>query len=45
MRLLPLNLFSEWSNLPLFFISIAVQMHQQDEEKFNNLILNYVRTN
>jgi tetraacyldisaccharide 4'-kinase len=45
MRLLPLNLSLEWSNLPLFFISIAVQMHQQDEENFNQLILNYVRTN
>ena len=45
MRLLPLNLSAEWSNLPLFFISIAVQMHQQDEENFNQLILNYVRTN
>jgi tetraacyldisaccharide 4'-kinase len=45
MRLLHLNLSSEWSNLPLFFISIAVQMHQQDEENFNQLILNYVRTN
>lgn len=45
MRLLPLNLSSDWRNLPLFFISIAVQMHQQDEENFNKLILNYVRTN
>lgn len=45
MRLLPLNLSADWSNLPLFFISIAVQMHQQDEEKFNQLIVNYVRTN
>jgi tetraacyldisaccharide 4'-kinase len=45
MRLLHLNLFAEWSNLPLFFTSIAVQLHQQDEENFNQLILNYVRTN
>lgn len=44
-RLLHLNLSSEWNNLPLFFISIAVQMHQADEENFNQLILNYVRTN
>jgi hypothetical protein len=35
----------EWSNLPVFFVSIAVQMHQQDEKNFNQLILNYVRTN
>ncbi len=45
MRLLHLNLSSEWGDLPLFFISIAVQMHQPDEENFNQLILNYVRTN
>jgi tetraacyldisaccharide 4'-kinase len=45
MRLIHLNLSSEWSNLPFFFISIAVQLHQQDEENFNQLILNYVRTN
>lgn len=45
MRLIHLNLSSDWSNLPLFFISIAVQLHQQDEENFNQLILNYVRTN
>lgn len=45
MRLLALNLSVDWSELPLFFISIAVQMHQQDEENFNKLILNYVRTN
>lgn len=45
MRLLPLNLSTDWSKLPLFFISIAVQLHQQDEENFNQLILNYVRTN
>ncbi|HRG58521.1 MAG TPA: tetraacyldisaccharide 4'-kinase [Bacteroidia bacterium] len=45
MRLIHLNLSSEWHNLPLFFISIAVQLHQQDEENFNQLILNYVRTN
>jgi tetraacyldisaccharide 4'-kinase len=45
MRLIPLNLSAEWSKLPLFFISIAVQLHQQDEENFNQLILNYVRTN
>ena len=45
MRLLHLNLSLEWSNLPVFFVSIAVQMHQQDEKNFNQLILNYVRTN
>ena len=45
MRLIHLNLSAEWSNLPLFFISIAVQLHQQDEENFNQLILNYVRPN
>lgn len=45
MRLLHLNLSASWGILPLFFISIAVQMHQQDEENFNKLILNYVRTN
>jgi tetraacyldisaccharide 4'-kinase len=45
MRLLDLNLSSEWSSLPLFFVSIAVQMHQQDEENFNQLIINYVSTN
>jgi len=45
MRLLHLNLPSDWTNLPFFFISIAVQLHQQDEENFNQLILNYVRTN
>jgi tetraacyldisaccharide 4'-kinase len=45
MRLFTLNLSSEWCNLPLFFISIAVQFHQQDEENFNQTILNYVRTN
>lgn len=44
MRLLPLNLSAVWGNLPLFFVSIAVQMHQADEENFNQLILNYVRT-
>jgi len=45
MRLLDLNLSSQWHDLPLFFISIAVQIHQQDEETFNQFILNYVRTN
>jgi hypothetical protein len=45
MRLLHLNLSLVWSNLPVFFVSIAVQMHQQDEKNFNQLILNYVRTN
>jgi tetraacyldisaccharide 4'-kinase len=45
MRLLQLNLLNKWQDLPLFFISIAVQMHAQDEEKFNQLINNYVGTN
>lgn len=45
MRLLPLNLLNEWQHLPLFFVSIAVQMHAQDEEKFNQIIINYVGTN
>ncbi len=45
MRLIHLTLPDNWRSLPVYYVSIAVQLHQQDEEKFNNHILNYVRTN
>ena len=45
MRLYQLNLSGIWNTLPFYYVSIAVQFHQQDEENFNNHIINYVRSN
>ncbi|MCC6251229.1 MAG: tetraacyldisaccharide 4'-kinase [Bacteroidia bacterium] len=45
MRLLHLNLPSEWKKLPLYYAKIEVMLHKQDEENFNQTIINYVGTN
>ena len=45
MRLISPELEEELGHLPLFYLPIQVAFHQPDEEKFNQLVLNYVREN
>ena len=45
MRFLTPELEHEVEHLPIFYLPIQVAFHQPDEEKFNQLILNYVREN
>jgi tetraacyldisaccharide 4'-kinase len=45
MRLLNPELEEQVEHLPIFYLPIRVAFHQPDDEKFDNLILNYVREN
>jgi tetraacyldisaccharide 4'-kinase len=45
MRFLSPELEEDVEHLPIFYLPIRVAFHQPDEEKFNQLILNYVREN
>jgi tetraacyldisaccharide 4'-kinase len=45
MRFLNPELEQEVEHLPIFYLPIRVEFHQGDSEKFNQVILNYVREN
>jgi tetraacyldisaccharide 4'-kinase len=45
MRILSPELEQEVEHLPIFYLPIRVAFHQPDEEKFDKIILDYVREN